>query len=155
MGAVLVLTPLVISSWPAITAAVAGAAGAMGFAIVNTGADNALARSAKRTGRRTVETEIENSEIVAESLERGQTITIQKDDLTIAFGQDDRGGCTVCVTGEQYSEKELRQIGQDVAGRVVQQFTYHKLMTELKRRQCSIVEEKVMQDESIQVRVRL
>ena len=33
MGVVLVLTPVVISSWPAITAAVAGAASTLGLAV--------------------------------------------------------------------------------------------------------------------------
>ena len=151
MGAILVLTPLVISSWPAIAAAVAGAATAMGFSMAGSSAEPVKKRSTKKR----VETEIEDSEVVAEAMEQGQTIVIQKGDITIEFGQDARGACTVCVTGEKHSEKELKQIGQDVAGRVIQQFAYHKLMTELKSRNYSIVDEKVMQDESIQVRVRL
>ena len=44
---------------------------------------------------------------------------------------------------------------KEVAGRVVQQFAYHKLMTELKARQYNVVDESVDQDDSIQVRVRL
>jgi len=151
MGAILVLTPLVVSSWPAITAAVAGAATAMGFSIATPSVD----REKKRSTKKTVETEIEDSEIVAEAMERGQKMVVQKGDITIEFGQDARGACTVCVTGEKYSEKQLKQIGQDVAGRVIQQFAYHKLMTELKSRNYSIVDEQVLQDESIQVRVRL
>lgn len=151
MGAILVLTPLVISSWPAITAAIMGAATAMGFSV----AGGAAAPQTITPKKKTVETEIENSEVVAEALTRGQKIVIQKGDITIEFGQDARGGCSVCVTGERHAERELKQIGQEVAGRVVQQFAYHKLMTELKRRRYSIVDEKVMQDQSIQVRVRL
>jgi queuine/archaeosine tRNA-ribosyltransferase len=88
-------------------------------------------------------------------MQRGMRIAMEKDGVHIEFGQDERGACTVCVTGAKKSERELRQIGEEVAGRVVQQFAYHKLMTELKRRNYSIVEEQVMQDQSIQVRVRL
>lgn len=150
MGAILVLTPLVISSWPAITAAVMGAAASMGFSTVAKGEQAEARKAAKK-----VETEIENSEVIAEAMGRGEKITIVKDDIKIEFGRDVRGGCSVCVTGDKHNERELRKIGQEVAGRVVQQFAYHKLMTELKKRNYSIVDEKVMQDESIQVRVRL
>ena len=149
MGAILVLTPLVVGAWPAVAAAIAGAAASMGFSAVGPSAP-----SAKQPRGKKVETEIENSELVAESLARGEKIVVQKGDLTIAFGQDERGACTVCVSGEKHSEKELKKIGQEVAGRVVQQYAYHKLVTELKKRNYSLVEEKVLQDQSIQLRVR-
>ncbi|HRX85987.1 MAG TPA: DUF1257 domain-containing protein [Phycisphaerae bacterium] len=150
MGAVLVLTPLVVASWPAISAAVFGAAAAMGFSVAGP------LESSQNQPRRTnsVETEIEDSSVVAEELQRGTQIALEKDGVHIAFGQDDRGACTVCVTGDR-PQRELRAIGEDVAGRVVQQFAYHRLMTELKQRNYSIVDEQVMQDDSIQVRVRL
>jgi hypothetical protein len=151
MSAILVLTPLVVASWPAVAAAVMGAAASMGFSVAGPSGD----RSKRRSTKRTVETEIENSEVMAEALHRGEKIVIQKDDVTIEFGQDERGVCSVCVTGQRQSDKHLKQIGQEVAGRVVQQFAYHKLVTELKHRNYSIVDEKVLQDQSIQVRVRL
>lgn len=149
MGAIIVLTPLVVSAWPAVAAAVMGAAASMGFSVPSPTVAEAKPR------KRQVETEIENSEVVSDELQRGERITIQRGDIAIEFGRDHRGRCTVCVTGEAHSEKELKAIGEEVAGRVVQQFAYHKLMTELKRRNYSIVEEKVLQDQSIQVRVRL
>jgi hypothetical protein len=148
MGAVLVLTPLVVASWPAISAAVVGAAAAMGFAV----ADGVQLPSARQP--RTVETEIEDSSVIADMLGKGEFIVLQKDGVSVKFGQDERGACTVCVSG-MLDAKELRKIGEDVAGRVVQQFAYHRLMTELKQRNYAIVEEQVLQDESIQVRVRL
>lgn len=150
MGAVLVLTPLVVASWPAISAAVIGAAGAMGYAVGGMAGE----RNATVSKPRTVETEIENSEIIAETLSRGLKIALDKDGVHIEFGQDERGACTVCVTGEGRSDRQLREIGEEVAGRVVQQFAYHKLMTELKKRSYSVIDEQVMQDQSIQVRVR-
>ncbi len=152
MGAILVLTPLVVASWPAITAAIAGAAASLGFSVAS--AATAGEHQVRAPGKR-VETEIENSEVLSENLARGEKIIIQKGDITIEFGQDERGACTVCVTGEKHSEKELKAIGEDVGGRVVQQFVYHKLMTELKKRKYSIVEEQVQTDQSVRVRVRL
>lgn len=150
MSAVLVLTPLVVASWPAISAAVFGAAAAMGYAVGGTSC-----APTRTTNTTSVETEIENSEVISEELVRGLHISLEKDGVHIEFGQDERGACTVCVTGEGRTKKQLKRIGEEVAGRVVQQFAYHKLVSELKRRNYAIVDEQVLRDQSVQVRVRL
>lgn len=154
MSAVLILTPLVISSWPAISAAVVGAAAAMGFSVAG-GALQQEAKEQPQTRKKKVEADVPNSEVMADSLSRGQKITIQRGNITIEIGQDERGACTVCASGEGHSDKQLKTIAEEVAGRIVQQFAYHKLITELKRRKGTIVEEHVNQDQSIQVRVRM
>ncbi len=150
MSAVLVLTPLVVASWPAISAAVFGAAAAMGYAVGGTSC-----APTRTTNTTSVETEIENSEVISEELVRGLHISLEKDGVHIEFGQDERGACTVCVTGEGRTKKQLKRIGEEVAGRMVQQFAYHKLVSELKRRNYAIVDEQVLRDQSVQVRVRL
>ncbi len=151
MSTVCVLTPVVIGSWPMIATAVASAAAAMGFSVV--GSETAKAPPAKR-GKERVEALVPNSEVIAEVMARGETVRIERDGVTIEFGVDERGACRLCVTGDRYSKKQLRQIGEEVSGRVVQQFAYHKLMTELKKRNFDIVEEQLQRDDSIQVRVR-
>ena len=103
----------------------------------------------------TVETEDPNSEVVVDQMEPGQTIRIERDGITIDFGVDERGACTVCVSGKGRGRAELKRIGDEVAGRVVQQFAYHKLMTELKQRNYDVLEESVLDDQSIQVSVKL
>ncbi len=150
MSTVCILTPIVIGSWPVIASAVAGAANAMGFAVVGgeTVADESSAQTA-------VETEVPNSQVVAEAMKPGQKIRIERGGITIDFGIDERGACTVCVSGKGQTKADLKRIGDEVAGRVVQQFAYHKLMTELKKRNYDIVEEGVQEDDSIQVRVKL
>ncbi|MHC4415673.1 MAG: hypothetical protein ACYS0G_10345 [Planctomycetota bacterium] len=150
MSTVCILTPIVIGSWPMISAAVVAAAGSMGFSVLGT--EPVVDRA---SGTTRVETEVPNSQVVAEILRRGEKVRIEKDGVVIEFGVDERGACTVCVSGEGRREAELKRIGEEVAGRVVQQFAYHKLMTELKERNYSIVEESVEEDDSIQVRVRL
>ncbi len=150
MSAICVLTPLVITSWPAITAAVLGAAASMGFSVV--GPELHEDRTKRR---RKVETEIENSEVIADGIEPGKSIVVQKGNMTIEFGQDHRGRCTVCVTSDKHSDEELKKIGQEVAGRVVQQFAYNKLVTELKARNYSVVDEEVLADDSVRLRIRL
>lgn len=149
MSSVCVLTPMVVGSWPAISAAVFGAAGALGFSTI--GAEE----RAKAPGeRRRVETEVPNSDVVSETLARGEKIRFERDGVQIEFGVDDRGRCTVCATGKGYTDAQLKKIGREVAGRVVQQFTYHKLVAELKDRGYSIDQESVEGDQSIQLRVR-
>lgn len=156
MGACLVLTPLVVAAWPTLAAAIVGAAASMGYAVNSlSSADLSTGAPAKVPRKKKVETEIENSGVVAEGMVRGEKIVVHREGVTIEFGRDERGACSVCVTGEHLSERELKKIGAEVAGRVVQQFAYHKLMTELKQRNYSVVEEKSLQDGSIQVRVRL
>jgi len=92
---------------------------------------------------------------VADGMAPGKTIVVQKGDITIEFGQDHRGKCTVCVSGDRHAEKELKRIGEEVAGRVVQQFVYHKLVSELKNRNYSVVDEEVLEDESVRLNIRL
>lgn len=146
MSAVCVLTPIVIASWPVLSSAIAGAAASMGYSV--------QATPKEKAPKKRVETEIANSEVLADETARGQTIVIRRGDITIEFGQDNRGACTVCVTGEGHSERELRQIGEEVAGRVVQQFAYHKLLSELKQRNFSLVGEEMLADQSVRLRIR-
>jgi hypothetical protein len=149
MSAVCILTPIVVASWPVLASAIVGAATAMGFTI------RAEALHQERPHRRKVETDIPNSEVVADELARGEKIVVQRGEVTVEFGRDERGACTVCVTGDKLSDRELRKIGEEVAGRVVQQFAYHKLMTELKKRNYTVVGEQVLEDQSVHMRVRL
>ncbi len=148
MSAVCVLTPILIGSWPAISAAIAAAAASLGFAVQREQTVK------EELGINTVETVLPHSQVMDEELGQAQTIQIDRQGVSIVFRRDERGACSLCVSGP-LSKSELEKIGQEVAGRVVQQFAYHKLMTELKNRNYSIVEEQVQQDDSIRVRVRL
>lgn len=151
MSAVIVLTPIVIASWPAIAAAVVGATASMGFSLQG----HKTYEEEDAAPTTSVETELEESEIVAESMARGQKIVVQRDDVRIAFGQDDRGRCTVCVSGPGRSKRQLQNLADEVAGRVAQQFIYNKLLTELKDRDYAVLTEERLADESVRVRVRL
>ncbi|AMV19805.1 DUF1257 domain-containing protein [Planctomyces sp. SH-PL14] len=148
MSTVLVIAPVVVASWPAISAAVVGAVGAMGFAAVREG------RSVTRqvdTGNR-AEIAIEDSEILAGTGQ--QEIVVQRDGVIARFSRDARGALKVCVEGGGLSKGELRQIGEELVGRVTQQYAYHRLMTEMKSRHMTVVEESVEADQTVRIRVR-
>lgn len=150
MSSVCVLTPIVVGAWPSIAAAVAGVAASMGFSIV---AAEKLEIESKPAARRKVETEIPESEVLDDEM-GSERMVIRQGDIEIAFERDHDGSLKLCVEGEKHSKAELERIGREVAGRVVQQFAYHKLMTELKKRNYAVVEEHVDKDQTIQVRVR-
>lgn len=148
MSTVAVFTPILVSSWPAIASAVAGAAGTMGFTMV--AAERAAAATSDEAR---VETEVPNSDVLAETLARSEKIVIARDGVRLEIGVDDRGRCTVCASGRGKSKAELKRLGEECSGRIVQQFAYHKLVTELKSRGFRITEESVERDQSIQMRV--
>ncbi len=151
MSSVCVLTPIVVGSWPMIAAAVASAASTMGFTI-NVPVEAGL--SGPKLRQKAV-VDIENSAAAEAGMALQQTITMYQGDLEIQVKQDQRGALSVCVIGESHSKSELEAIGKQVSGRIVQQFAYHKLMSELRTRGFDIVDQSVSQDQSIQVRVRM
>ena len=150
MSAVCVLTPILIGGWPAIATAITGVASALGFTIASS---KATGQDDSKADRNSVETELQAGTVFGESTGVAQSMTLVKGDVSILFTQDERGGCRVCVEGPM-SKNELRRLGEETAGRVVQQFAYHRLMSELKKRNFAIVEEQVQADQSIRVRVR-
>lgn len=149
MSAVCVLTPILIGAWPVISSAIVSAAVSMGFAV---GGSATKLRSKEELNNQ-VQTDLPNSEILEAKAGEESKIVIQKDGITIEFVRDAHGACKLCVSGNA-TKSQLEKIGREVAGKVTQQFAYHKLMTELKKRNFSIVEETVQQDDSIRVRVR-
>ncbi len=149
MSTVCVLTPIVIGSWPMIAGAIAGAASSLGFTLATADVPLTL-----RPTDSSVETEVPNSEVMADVLARGEKIRVTRDGVAVDFGVDDRGKVTVCASGRGKTNGELKKIGQEIAGRVVQQFAYHKLVNELKSRGYQISQERVERDQSIQITIR-
>jgi hypothetical protein len=150
MSAVIVVTPLVIGSWPIITAAVTAAISSMGFSLVQAG--QPIRQSVQ--GRAREEIEVDDSEILAASGGLRQELVVERDGLRAVFTRDERGALKLCLEGEGFSKSQLRQIGEELIGRVTQQFVYHRLMTELKERHMNVVEEEVSEDRTIKIRVR-
>jgi hypothetical protein len=149
MSAVVVVTPLVIGAWPAIAAAVTAAVSSMGFAAVQ-GREERRRNPAGATTR--AEIEVEDSEVFDEGLP--QQIVVERDGVRATFTRDDRGALKLCMEGEHLSKSELRAVGEELLGRVTQQFVYHKLMTEMQHRHMNVVEEEVTEDRTIRIRLR-
>ena len=152
MSTVVILTPIIISSWPAITAAVAGAAAGLGLMVKETVKE--AVEETEVNVEQSVEVELADSEVLAENLATGKEIVLTKADLEIRVGRDERGRCTVCASGKGKSKVELKQIADDFAQKMTQCFVYNRVMSEVKSRNFQVVNEEVMDDESVRIHVR-
>ena len=152
MSTVLVVTPLVVAGWPVLTAAISGAVGAMGFAMARSGS-TVQARSGAKTATR-AEIAVEDSEILAGTGASGEELTVERDGVKATFSRDARGALRLCLEGHHLSKAELKELGEELIGRVTQQYAYHRVITELKERQMDVIEQTVGEDRAIHIRVR-
>jgi hypothetical protein len=150
MSTVVVLTPIIIANWPAITAVVGAAVGALGFSAVQ--AVETEASQVTATTRE--EIEVDNSEILANAAGCGEKIVVEREGLRAVFSRDGRGSLRVCMEGKGYSKAKLREIGQELVDRVTQQYVYHRVITEMKERNMHVVSEEVAEDRTVKIRVR-
>ncbi len=156
MSCVVVISPLVIAGWPIITAAVTGAVASMGFSVVQAGSA-ATNPNIKLDGRQTTKTrvdiELDDSEILNDSV-ADQRIVVEREGMRAVFTRDERGALKLCMEGEGHSKSELKRVGEELINRVTQQFVYHRVVTELKQRNMTIVDEQVSADRTVKIRVR-
>ncbi|MGA2092397.1 MAG: hypothetical protein ABSH16_03180 [Sedimentisphaerales bacterium] len=152
MSAVIILTPVIIASWPTIVAAVAGAASALGLMVKETVKQD-LAQQVQAT-EQTVEVELAHSEIISKNLALEKEIVLTKGDIEIRVGRDERGRCSICVKGKGRTKAELKQIAEEFGQKMTQCFVYNRVATELKNKGFQMVNEEVMDDRSIRINVR-
>ncbi len=153
MSAVAIITPIVISSWPAVSVAMAAAAVSLGFTVTDETMNGGKNRNHVQ-GTRTVTLDVPNSEAVTGGLGRDQRLRMIRDGVTVEFRRDARGRDSVCVTGDGLAEDQLRSIGDELAGRMVQQYVLSKLKTEMAGRGMDLVEESVDENNAVRLRVR-
>ncbi len=151
MSTVLVVTPIVVASWPLMSAAITAAIGTMGFAAAQNKGPR-VRQLASTTTR--AEIELEDSEILAGSAGSGEQMVVERDGIRAIFSRDARGALKLCVEGNGHSKSELKRIGEALVGRVAQQYAYHRLVSELKERQMTILDQRVGEDQAIHIRVR-
>ncbi|HTU25746.1 MAG TPA: DUF1257 domain-containing protein [Pirellulales bacterium] len=152
MSTVLIVAPVVVASWPVITAAVTAAIGTMGFTVVRAGVEATTSVQAKTKNRE--EIEVEDSEILAATAGTAQQLVVERDGVRAIFSRDGRGALKLCVEGSHLSKAQLRAIGEELVGKVTQQYAYHRIMTELKERNMTVVGEEMTAEQSVKIRVR-
>lgn len=153
MGAVLILTPVVVSAWPVFAGAVASAAASLGY-----GATRELARSktdqtlAGATAG--ISLEVPNSQVMTDQLGLGEKLSFTRDGVTITFRRDDRGKATLHVSGPGHTEDELRSFGEEMSRRVVRDYVWQQLKQGMEERNFSLVEETEDENHAIRLTVR-
>ena len=128
----LVLAPVVIASWPAITAAVAGAAAAMGLAVKGNVSVSQSAPPQQRLQERSVEVTMAESEVLSENIATGQEIVLTKGSIEILVRRNELGLCSVCAKGIGHTEAELKTLAEEFTQKMTQIYMYNRVMTELK-----------------------
>jgi hypothetical protein len=151
MSTVMVITPIIIANWPAITAAVAAAVSSIGFAAVQQGS-SIEAATTSTTNR--AEIEVEDSDILQGTEGTSEQMIVERDGVRAIFSRDARGALKLCLEGRGLSKSQLRTLGEELIGRVTQQYAYHRIVTELKQRNMTIVDEQVSTDQTVKIRVR-
>jgi hypothetical protein len=155
MSTALIIAPIIIANWPAITAAVMGAAAAMGLAVKQAVQDEAKNRNAVDVQNATqVEVEVKDSQVLTQNIATGQELVLTKGTVELRIRRDERGRCSVCAKGLGHTETELRAIAEEFTDRMTQFFIYNRVLTELKAKGFQVVNEEVGQDESVRIHVR-
>lgn len=164
MSVCFVVVPLVAGSWPVISAAIVAAGAAMGYTTVAAMervaegmdlADYAAISSASNAPlHRSVRLVMADSQIVSETLQRGESFVMQNGAIRAEFRVDGRGACQVHLSGEGVSENELEAQGRELMDKVRQQFAYAKIMEELEERGFAIENQNIDESGSIRIRVQ-
>ena len=155
MSTVVILTPVIIGSWPVITAAVGAAAAALGLAAKQQVKEEIRQSKQQQVNtEQTVELELAESEVLAQSMQTNKEIVLTKGGIELRVGRDERGRCKVCVKGKGHSKQELEQLAEQFTQKMTQSFVYNRVASELKNKGFQMVNEEVMDDESIRIHVR-
>jgi hypothetical protein len=151
MSSVLILTPIIVAGWPTITAAVVGAASALGLVVRETVKEEI---KQQQEIEENVEVEVANSEVLAQNMAIDKEMVLTKGDIELRVSKDERGQCKVCVKGKGHTKAELREMAEQFTQKMTQCFVYNRVATELKNKGFQMVNEEVMEDQSIRINVR-
>ena len=159
MSCAIVVIPAVVAAWPVLLPVLSAAVSACGYAICRhlemdlDAATQTQTRRAKTT-RTEVEVSLEQSEVLTEAMNRETALTATKGDIQVTISRDARGQLRVCAAGENVPKHVLHEEAQELTNRIVQQYAYHRLMTELKQRGFQVSGESVSEDQRIRLTVR-
>jgi alpha-D-ribose 1-methylphosphonate 5-triphosphate synthase subunit PhnG len=81
-------------------------------------------------------------------------IVLVKGDIELRVSKDERGRCVVCAKGRGHTKAELKAIAEQFMQKMTQCFVYNRVATELKNKGFQMVNEEVMEDQSIRINVR-
>ncbi|MHC4713243.1 MAG: hypothetical protein ACYTAN_08235 [Planctomycetota bacterium] len=159
MSAAVVLVPVMTAvPWGAVAAAVLGAAANLGYTVAKEGMsgprrETAAGVAADDARPKKVEVPVKNTHLALEDLSGIRELTLSREGMTVRLRRKKDGTCVVCADGPGRSKAELQAAADEVAGRLIQQLVYNKVVTELKGHDFEIVDQQVDEDRRIRIRV--
>jgi len=156
MSTVIVLAPVIIGSWPTITAAVAGAATALGLVAASSAKEEVKAAAAAEAHAEVNQAEVvlaEDQE-VAKNLAHEEEMVLTKGAVTVRVRRDARGRCTVCAEAAGHTKAQLKAIAQEFTQHLTRSFVYNRVMSEVKARGFQVVNEEQTADETVRIHLR-
>ena len=164
-GVVIIAPTIAMAAWPAVATAASAVLVAMGSVAVDETVRTITKEYVNVSGgvkekvgsgvRTEVELELSNAEEVGASIGREQQLVFVKDDIEVRFSRDVRGRMRVCVTGDSHPKAELEELGRTLAGRVIQQYVYARVVEEMKNRTgMELVEQTVDDEDNIRIKLR-
>ena len=149
-----VLLPLVTGpTWPILMVAIGATAAVMGYQAVKN-ANEAEDQNSLHADH-SVLVEVPNADEVGGQLAVGASLSFAKDGVTVTFVRDTQGKISVKVEGHGKTDAELTRIGTEMAHGLVQQYAYHRIVTEMKERGMNVVGEEVDTDGTVRLQVRV
>ena len=159
-GWIFVLTPTVGWSFPLLWPILMSTAAALGYKVYTSNTDDAPLRgklTAKLKHQRIVNLCLDEliTGVVAEEVGRDQILRFGRDDIILVFKRDPRGKFSIQVMGPDSNAPErLRAIGVEFAYELIQQFAYHRVVSEMEKRGINVVEERVDEQGNIVLQMR-
>lgn len=150
---VVVVIPVVLAI-PAVPGVLSGLVGAAVFAAATGMGLRADENAECDAGGNSVDLRLENAAEAVAGVSVGQTMRFAGDGVTVEFSIDENGRAAVRASGRKSGE-ELRELGETLAKRIVQQYAYHRIVTEMRERNMNIVEEEVEEDGTVRMLVRI
>jgi len=152
MSAVAIFFPI-IAAWPVFAAAAASVAATAGYAMVRTTVTDGTGIQ-EDTGT-SCEIPLENSENLAMLMETEGGLSLTRDNVRISFSRiPDSMRVKMCVEGEGKTSQELEEIGRSTYQQILQQYAYHRVVSEMKNQGFTMAEEEIDDQQNIRITVR-
>ena len=157
---IIIITPILGWTWVMLSPLVMATAGALGYKALtgdtlNDWLQKELANDLKNLRKVRVPLEEVVADIVAEEMGREERLDFTKNNIVLTFRKDAHGKFFVEVTGPKtLTMPELLNMGDEFARTIVQQFSHHRIASELDMRGVHIVGEEVAENGDIIIQTR-
>ncbi|MBF0118418.1 MAG: DUF1257 domain-containing protein [Desulfobacterales bacterium] len=151
MSCVLIIATVAVGGWPTFCAAASVAAASLGFKLLK---NKSISPIKEIEQEKVVELNIENSQVLTDSIRPDEELIFGKGNLKIHIYKDPRGECALHVSGKGKTDKELEEEGTKLINKIKQQYVYQKVTQELKKKGFSINQEELTKEGKIKISLK-